>query len=149
MTTKKNDMRLSVKNILGTSGSTSGSESSGWPNVHLLYTTRIDHTIATVTGGSFYVDIRGFCQSTVLGVTVADPVYMRLYVLPSGLEYIGFQQQSSLLLCENVIGGLRIFLPVADSAVTYSLEVIARSIVGNVNIDYEKFLPGRLITALP
>ena len=140
-------MRLSVKNILGTSGTTGGSESS--PNVHLRYTTNVDHTIATVTGGTFYVDIRGFCQTTVLGVTVADPVYMRLYVLPSGIQYIGFQQQSSLLLCENVIGGVRIFLPAPDSAITYSLEVIARSIVGNVNIDYEKFLPGRLITALP
>ena len=142
-------MRLSVKNILGTSGTTGGSESSGWPNVHLRYTTSIDHTIATVTGGTFYVEIRGFCQTTVLGVTVADPVSMRLYVLPSGMQYIGFQQQSSLLLCENVIGGLRIYLPAPASAVTYSLEVIARSIVGNVNIDYEKFLPGRLITALP
>ena len=142
-------MRLSVKNILGTSGTTSGSESSGWPNVHLRYATNVDHTIATVTGGSFYVDIHGFCQTTVLGVTVADPVSMRVYVLPSGMPYIGFQQQSSLLLCENVRGGLRIFLPVADSAITYSLEIIARSIVGNVNIDYEKFLPGRLITALP
>ena len=140
-------MRLSVKNILGTSGTTSGSESS--PNVHLRYTTSIDHTVATVTGGSFYVDIRGFCQTTVSGVTVADPVSMRLYILPSGMQYIGFQQQPSLLLCENVIGRLRIFLPVADSAITYSLEVIARSIVGNVNIDYEKFLPGRVIIALP
>ena len=83
-------MRLSVKNILGTSGTTSGSESSGWPNVHLLYTTSVEHTIATVTGGSFYVDIRGFCQTTVLGVTVADPISMRLYILPSGMQYIGF-----------------------------------------------------------
>ena len=140
-------MRLSVKNILGTSGTTGGSESS--PNVHLLYTTSIDHTIATVTGGTFYVDIRGFCQTTVLGVTVADPVSMRLYVLPSGMQYIGFQQQSSPLLCENVIGGLRIYLSAPASAVIYSVEVIARSIVGNVVIDYEKFLPGRLITALP
>ena len=147
---------VTSKNILGLNIGSSGYNNitgagSNLKNVHLQYVVSpgVEHSICKVTGpGSFYLHLSGFIETVDGGRLVGDPVEQSIYYLPSGMQLIGFQQQSPCIVLKDLSNGIEIMVPSDDVSVVYSLRIEARAVVGSAYLDFNTVLPGRAVTPL-
>ena len=122
-------------------------------NVHFQYvvaSSDLKHTICKVTGpGSFYLQVSGFIETIDDGRLVGDRVELSIYYLPSGMQFIGFQQQSPCIEFIDLTNGIEISVPPRSFSTVYSLRIETRPIVGSSYLEYNTVLAGRAVTPLP
>ena len=147
------------KNILGTTSSLNeilgGNGTSSGKNVHLQYTTPdlgVDHTITKAlvqySGGAFGLDVNGYIIFSERGITQVDRISIHLAYMTSGLRILGVNQLDDRIQVRNIVKGVELYVPSAAGNVSYSLTIKAWPIIGTVNLEYEKLIPGRVVTAL-
>jgi len=93
--------------------------------------------------------VSGFIETVFEGRLVGDPVELKIYYLPSGPQFIGFQQESPCIELKDLSNGVEISVPSASVSVVYSLRIEARAVVGSAYLDYNPVLAGRAVTFLP
>ena len=139
----------SFSDILGTNGTTSGK------NVHLQYTTPdlgIDQTIAKAlvqySGGAFGLDVNGYIIYTERGITQVDRISIHLAYITSGLRILGVNQLDDRIQVRDIVKGVELYVPSTAENVSYSLTIKAWPIIGTVSLEYDKLVPGRVVTLL-
>jgi hypothetical protein len=93
--------------------------------------------------------LSGFVETIFEGRLVGDPIEQNIYYIPSGPQFIGFQQESPCIELKDLSDGVEITVPSSDVSVVYSIRIEARAVVGSAYLDYNTVLAGRAVTPFP